>query len=172
MYIEEVSLSKPNEYGFSFSSSNDKYYKDVSKRIFIEQIEIFGKLFLIEDTLVNYEWKLINETKRIGDFNCFKATTLIEINQGLGIVKDLVVVAWYATKIPINQGPREFWGLPGLILEIETEVNVISCTKIIINKDKIENIKVPSKGERISKQEFNDVMKNKVKEIKEMYKGY
>ena len=171
IYFEEVSLGRPNKSSFSFSSSTDKYYKDISKRIFIEQKEVFGKFFIIKDSLTNYQWELINETKRIGDFNCFKATTLIEINQGLGIVKDLIVVAWYTTKIPINQGPKEFWGLPGLILEIETEVNLITCTKIIVKKDKIENIKMPNKGEEVSKQEFNGIMKKKVNEIKEMYRG-
>ena len=37
--------------------------------------EMMGKEFLIQDTLPNLKWKLSQETKQIGDYLCFKATT-------------------------------------------------------------------------------------------------
>jgi GLPGLI family protein len=35
----------------------------------------------------------------------------------LEIPKDVTITAWY-TEIQVNQGPENYWGLPGLILEI------------------------------------------------------
>ena len=93
---------------------------------------------------------MINETKKIGEFTCSKSVTLIEVNS-MNNTKELdyiQVSAWYSTQIPVNQGPREFWGLPGLILEIETEINIITCSKIVINKEKIIKINLPPKEKR------------------------
>ena len=34
------------------------------------------------------------------------------------VPKTIEVTAWYTPEIPINQGPADYWGLPGLILEV------------------------------------------------------
>ncbi|MBQ0768286.1 MAG: GLPGLI family protein, partial [Bizionia sp.] len=36
------------------------------------------------------------------------------------IPEDIEVVAWYTMQIPVNQGPGDYWGLPGLILEVSS----------------------------------------------------
>ena len=43
------------------------------------------------------------------------------------IPKEVEVVAWYTPQIPVNQGPGEYWGLPGLILEINEGRTTILC---------------------------------------------
>ena len=35
--------------------------------------ELMGKVFLIKDNLVTYDWKLTGETKNIGNYTCYKA---------------------------------------------------------------------------------------------------
>lgn len=87
------------------------------------------------------------------------------------VPKEITVTAWYTPQIPVNQGPGEFWGLPGLILEVNSGKTVILCTKIVINpQDKVE-IKAPSKGKEVTKKEYNDIMKAKIEEMREMYGG-
>lgn len=57
------------------------------------------------------------------------------------------MTAWYTPEIPVNQGPENYWGLPGLILEINDGTTTILCSKIVLNaKEKVE-IK-PSKKEK------------------------
>jgi GLPGLI family protein len=36
---------------------------------------IYGGRVLVKDSLVNYQWKMEGETRVIGGYNCFKATT-------------------------------------------------------------------------------------------------
>jgi GLPGLI family protein len=46
----------------------------------------------------------------------------------LEMPKDVTITAWYTPEIP-NQGPENYWGLPGLILEINDGKTVILCRK-------------------------------------------
>jgi GLPGLI family protein len=51
----------------------------------------------------------------------------------LEMPKDVTITAWYTPEIPVNQGPENYWGLPGLILEINDGKTVILCSKIVLN---------------------------------------
>lgn len=85
------------------------------------------------------------------------------------VPKEILVTAWYTPQIPVNQGPGEYWGLPGLILEVNSGRTTILCSKIEINpKDKTE-IKAPSKGKVVSKDEYETIVKDKMKEMQDMY---
>lgn len=87
------------------------------------------------------------------------------------VPKEIVVTAWYTPQIPVNQGPGEYWGLPGLILEVNANRTTILCSKIVLNSEEKELIKVPAKGKEVTKKEYNDIMKNKIEEMREMYGG-
>ncbi|KIX20805.1 hypothetical protein SY27_13070 [Flavobacterium sp. 316] len=86
-------------------------------------------------------------------------------------IKEKTITAWYCPEIPINQGPDKYWGLPGLILEVNDGTTVLLCSKIILNsKDKVE-IKASSKGKEVSQQEYDEIVKKKIEEMREMYGG-
>lgn len=87
------------------------------------------------------------------------------------VPKEIEVTAWYAPQIPVNQGPGEYWGLPGLILEVNADRTTILCSKIILNPTEKEEIKIPSKGKEISREEYNKTIKEKMQEMREMYSG-
>lgn len=82
-----------------------------------------NSLSLVKDTLAIIKWKLVNETKLIGNFNCKKATAHF---------KGRDYTAWYTTKINTFFGPLKFGQLPGLILELyDTNKKIfIQVTKI------------------------------------------
>lgn len=85
--------------------------------------------------------------------------------------KEIVITAWYSPEIPVNQGPENYWGLPGLILEVNDGKTSILCSKIVLNsKDKVE-IKAPTKGKQVTQKEYDEIVKNKMEEMKEMYGG-
>lgn len=56
----------------------------------------------------HFIWELKNETKTIGKYTCYKATTNFRGRN---------YTAWYAPDIPLPYGPWKLQGLPGLILE-------------------------------------------------------
>ena len=84
------------------------------------------------------------------------------------VPKEVVVTAWYTPEIPVNQGPEGYWGLPGLILEVNDGKTVILCSKIVLNpKEKVE-IKAVSKGKVVSQKEFDEIMIKKMEEFRDM----
>jgi GLPGLI family protein len=87
------------------------------------------------------------------------------------IPKEIEVTAWYTPQIPINQGPDEYWGLPGLILEVNSGRTTILCSKIIINPQEKEEIQALTKGKEVTRQEYNDIVKQKVEEMRENFGG-
>ena len=82
--------------------------------------------------------------------------------------KEIEVVAWYTPDIPISQGPENYWGLPGLILEVSDGKTVILCSKIVMNPKEKKEIKAPKKGKVVSQQEYDKIVAEKMEEWREM----
>jgi len=85
--------------------------------------------------------------------------------------KEVEVVAWYTMQIPVNQGPADYWGLPGLILEVSSGRTTILCSKIVMNPAEKEEIERPTKGKEVTRKEYNEIIKKKMEEMREMYGG-
>ena len=67
------------------------------------------------------------------------STATKDIMDDIEVPKEIEITAWYTPQIPINQGPGEYWGLPGLILEINADRTTILCSKIIMNPSENKN---------------------------------
>lgn len=216
VYKEEEKLDAPGQGGggrmmSSFMGGGGTYYKNVKEKQYTVDKEVFGKEFLIKDSLPNLKWLLIDESKKIGDYTCFKATAVKEASKTdfrnfrrkkeepkkdteevktdekattekkeekktnffaeIDMPKEVTVTAWYCPEIPVNQGPDEYWGLPGLIMEVNDGKTIIMCSKLVLNvKEKIE-IKAPTGGDKVSQKEYDDIMIKKMKEMSEMGGG-
>tara|TARA_B100000809_G_C15123662_1_gene525284 strand:+ start:1615 stop:2505 length:891 start_codon:yes stop_codon:yes gene_type:complete len=89
----------------------------------------------------------------------------------LEVPEFIIVTAWYTPQIPVSTGPGEYQGLPGLILEVTADKTVMLCTKIVMNPQEKEAIVKPEKGEVVTRVEYNQIMKDKIAEMREMYGG-
>lgn len=87
------------------------------------------------------------------------------------VPKEILVTAWYTLDIPVNQGPGEYWGLPGLILEINAYKTTILCSKIVMNPEEKDPIEEPTKGQEVTRKEYNEIVKTKMEEMRDMYRG-
>jgi GLPGLI family protein len=86
----------------------------------------------------------------------------------LEMPKEITITAWYTPEIPVNQGPEGYWGLPGLILEVNDGKTTILCSKVVLNaKDKVE-IKAPNNGKVVSQNEYDETVVKKMEEMREM----
>jgi GLPGLI family protein len=76
------------------------------------------------------------------------------------------VTAWYSPQIPISQGPLEYWGLPGLILEVNVRNTTMLCSKIVMNPDEKLKIEVAQKGKEVTKKEYKSIITGKMVEMR------
>ena len=86
------------------------------------------------------------------------------------IPKEIEVTAWYAPEIPVGQGPENYWGLPGLILEVSAGKTTMLCSKIVMNPKDKKDIKAPTKGKEVTQKEFDDIVAKKMEEMQQMYR--
>jgi GLPGLI family protein len=167
-------------------SGEGKKYLNLKDKISIEEADIFGKEFLIVEPLEKPDWKLLNETKKIGDYNCFKAELIVQATEKqkeeykeflkkeetkpalfkMDEPKDKTIVAWYTPEIPVSFGPNKYWGLPGLILEINEEETIILCSKVTLSNKEKSKIKVPNTGEKVTQKKFDEIQKKKTDSMK------
>lgn len=109
-----------------------------------------------------------DEEKKAVDSTKSTSTNLMD---EIEVPKEVEVTAWYTMQIPVNQGPGEYWGLPGLILEVNSGQTTILCSKIVMNPEEKGEIKKPSKGKEVTKEEYSDIVQKKMEEMREMYGG-
>ena len=203
----------PSVWGSSFSAGLQ--YKNIKEKVFLQDQEFFGKQFLITEQMAPFAWKMGSETKKIGQYTCYKATTMrpsSELNftstnnrgkekkkekikeESVSVAskvkvaevkvavaqddkekeveeeekqKMVEVVAWYSPMIPVSQGPTEYWGLPGLILELSAGNTTMLCSKIVMNPEEKITIKRPTKGEVVTKKQYNEIITGKMQEMRD-----
>ncbi|RTY92480.1 GLPGLI family protein [Flavobacterium sp. GT3R68] len=85
--------------------------------------------------------------------------------------KEITITAWYTPEIPVNQGPENYWGLPGLILEVNDGKTTILCSKIVLNAKEKVDIKAPTNGKVISQKEYDETVVKKMEEFRQMNQG-
>lgn len=187
IYKEDEQLEAPQPQGMVMvmveTGGSDVMYKNTKEKRYTNQNESFSKLFLIRDKLEDIKWELGSETKNIGDYTCYKANFKreVEVRQsGISVngdkdldeeikpeMKEITVTAWYTPQIPVNTGPAQYHGLPGLILEVSDGTTTMMCSKVVLNPEKTVEIKEPTKGQKVTQKKYDDMMEKKMKEMNE-----
>ncbi len=209
MYKEEKELAAPgNDRGgwgnFMGSSMGGDKYKNLNSQMWSEQRDMFGKMFLVQDSIPQLDWKITGETKMIGQYQAIKATAIKEndaldwssmrrkrdddkkeedkkekdeANSSTSLL-DMVeqdetteVTAWFTPQIPVQHGPGDYAGLPGLILEVSAGNTVLLCSKIELNPENREEIEPATKGKEISEEEYAELFTEKMQEMRQRWRG-
>ena len=192
-FNKEESIFKEEEKVDAISGATDSWgsnfargeqYKNINTLELVQAQEFYGKRFLVKDALQQIEWNMGSESKQIGEYICFKATALIptkELNWYDFSWSDLAqsntdgeepdvkltqVEAWYTLQIPLKHGPAEYWGLPGLILEVSSGNTTILCSEIVINSKERVSLEAPDKGKEINKTDYRSTVQGKMLEMR------
>ncbi|WP_158250432.1 GLPGLI family protein [Aquimarina sp. I32.4] len=143
---------------------HDYYYTNVKSGDIIFREAIVRNLFIVQDYIESISWQLHSENKKIGKYNCQKATTKYRGRK---------YTAWFTSEIPISHGPWKLRGLPGLILEVteETGKYEFHATKINLKPDikKIQNkLKKPDTKGIVKMDTYIEALRNKAKDERAM----
>lgn len=112
-----------------------------------------------------------NEEKKEGEEMKDSTTTSTDPFDEIEVPKEILVTAWFTPQIPVKNGPGEYAGLPGLILEMSFERTTILCSKIVLNPKEADKIEAPDNGQEVSREEYNKIVKEKMDEMRENFRG-
>jgi GLPGLI family protein len=180
-----------DSWGKNFSAG--KSYKNIKENALVQSQEFYGKKFLVKDKLLALEWKMGTESKQIGQYTCFKATAVIPSSElswytfswgdlrrnGQNTAESenadsnepdiqlTQIEAWFTPQIPVGHGPGEYWGLPGLILEVSAGNTIMLCSKIVMNPEDKVKIEAPDKGKLTTKSEYQETILGKMQEMRD-----
>lgn len=160
--FEAISLlendANPN---LSRAISKGVYFTNLNEKINIRQLDAYDNVYLIKEELTERVWNISKETKKIGKYLCYKATTEIKNKKGI----KTIITAWFTPDIPFSFGPKNYSGLPGLILSLYERGHHFYVKKISLSKKHFK-IKQPKKGIEVTYNDFNKIGRKKMNKLK------
>lgn len=150
---------KESEETYSWRKDDYLIYRNFEEGRIKELQEMLGKTYLLEDDLIPYKWRVMNELKEIQGHLCMKAVTV-------DTVKKYTIEAWFAADMPVSVGPERLYGLPGVILGVDINNGdvVIEAEKIEV-KSVAEELKLPKKmkGKEINIETYQALLQEHIK---------
>ncbi|PHR71406.1 MAG: hypothetical protein COA67_06795 [Lutibacter sp.] len=170
--IDELIKDGENEFLYKtarlVSKTKSNYFYSKNDMQLIEKKESFGEIFLISKKIDVRDWELVNETKKIGKYLCYKAKRIVTIITRQGD-KDVNQTVWYSPEIPISFGPKEFVGFPGLVLQVLDGNIQYTATEIALNP--VEKIEIKAiRGKVISEREYRKATQKSIDNTNSFFK--
>lgn len=145
-----------------FDMPENKTFTNIAEGTMIEKQDFMGKKFLIKGDVEKYKWKLTGEQEKVLDYVCQKATYQDSTRN---------LVAWFTPQIPVATGPGSISGLPGMVLKLDRNDGemVVVATSVELKEIGTKTIKAPKKGKKVTKEEFQKIQEEKMKEMEEEF---
>jgi GLPGLI family protein len=142
----------------------EKTFIDLKNRKILEQRELMGRKFLVSSDLTGSDWKLTGNQKMIAGYPCQEA---------LRMEGERNITAWFTPKIQVGSGPSRFAGLPGLVLECTVNAGevIITAKEVKLNAVDEKLITPPDEGRKVTREEFEKIREEKMKEMREQNGG-
>lgn len=175
-FLEDISLYKnmddADDEDYSYSSSeggmhfefkiaqpDHQVYRDLSTMTTKIKQDFMDKVFLIEDEMITYPWKIGQEKRKILDYTCMAATAQLD--------PETHVKVWFTPEIPLSLGPASYHGLPGLILvvEINEDERIIVAEKYVEGPVDEKDLEAPKRGKKVTRNEFEQIREAKLEEM-------
>ena len=134
-------------------------YKDLSEEEIIDSRDFMQKQFLIKGFTATRKWKIGSKQKQILGYQCLEASCRPDTST--------TITAWFAPQLTVQNGPVDYQGLPGMIMQIDINNNERTITATEIKLEKIDPVLfvAPTKGKEISGEEFEKLRQEKLKEM-------
>ncbi|GAA3927838.1 hypothetical protein GCM10022209_21750 [Chitinophaga oryziterrae] len=149
------------------ADANDVTYINFATGQVIVQREFAAKNYIIADSIHKLSWKLTGETSTILGYPCQLAVAqsigkrYIPIMENGHMKRQEVadtsnIMVWFTLSIPVPAGPEYEGQLPGLILSIDINAGHIVYKAVEVSPQAdVAAIKQPSKGKKVTMEEFN-----------------
>lgn len=134
-------------------------YKDLSEEKMIDSRDFMQRQFLIKGFTPTRKWKIGSKQKQILGYQCLEASFRAD--------STTLLTAWFTPQIGVQNGPADYQGLPGIILQMDINNGERTITATEIKLEKVDPVLfvAPTKGKEISGEEFEKLRQDKLKEM-------
>ncbi len=162
-YENQMQFSEDGRYSWK----NDDFIinRDFEAGAYSEIQKVFGKNYIVEDSIKAQNWKILNELKEVAGYICMRASRYDS-------TKNQEITAWFSTDLPVSTGPERHFGLPGTILEINVDNDAINlvATKVTLNpKQELPALPKKIKGKKINQTVYNKLIKDYITQQEKMH---
>jgi len=126
--------------------------KDITNQSLIYKTRIGRDQYSYNES-PNFEWKILPETVKIGDYQTQKAETKFG---------GRTWYAWFTQEIPLQDGPYKFSGLPGLIVKMQDAKGDYSF-------DLMQTKKIAAVQEPQTRGQYINIPKNKYVDLQKKF---
>lgn len=160
-YYKDKGLDQKGKYNIGSKAGLNPFYFNTSSDMLIEDSKSFG--FVKKNLL---DWEITKESKNIAGYICYKAKTVETLYSRQGHYYDREIIAWFSPEIPVKLGPKNYVGLPGLVLEVVRKEFTITAKNINLNPNTDDlKIKSPRPDDKIIvEKEKNERIAEKMKD--------
>ncbi|PWJ57328.1 GLPGLI family protein [Dyadobacter jejuensis] len=147
-------LEKEADGGYQWRKSEYIILHDYDQEKKTEVEEFSGKVYIISDSLKAPKWKILNKIKEVNGYLCMMATTE-------DTLKGQKITAWFANDLASSAGPERYFGLPGLIMEVDVNDGEVLITAVKVEKKSAEEaLAMPKKlkGKRVKQAEYDKMI--------------
>lgn len=142
--------------GYRWRKSDFMITRDFENEKILELDEFSGKTYIIEDSLRPPVWKVMNKIKEVNGYLCMMATSE-------DTIKGQKITAWFANDIVSSAGPERYFGLPGLIMEVDVNDGELIITALKVEKKAITTeLDMPKKlkGKKVTNDAYMKMIKD------------
>lgn len=142
------------------------YFYDLANQVCYKAKNFAYKDYMVKSEYSPPKWKLTDEEKIILNYPCHKAITVKKRVNRLGKVENITITAWYTNELPYPFGPKEYLGLPGVILELHESTEGLTrfsflAEKVVQNPLGEVDFILPSEEEIINDEDFEKIVLDK-----------
>lgn len=142
----------------------DVYVSHLPQKQVEDAVDFMRKTFLIDGAFPAYRWKMTGKQGLVEEFPSMEAVTVSGRD---------TIYAWFSPRLQLPVGPREFRGLPGIILYLEADGGNRSVTLSSVDLNYVPSEKdltvTRPKGKEMTYESFILFRNEKTEEMKEMY---
>ncbi len=155
--IDKEDATTDNGWGGTNRLEELFFLRDFEKETKTDIQQILGKTYLLEDSLHAPQWRVLNQIKDINGYVCMKAVTE-------DTIKKQKIVAWFSQDIVLGAGPEKYFGLPGLIMELDVNDGdmIIEAKKIEFRNVDKELVMPKLKGKKIKDKDYTVMLKKHI----------
>ncbi len=153
-YTYESEQASTDDGRYSWRQREFQIFRDFEQEKKTELIEMLGKTYIIEDSLQAPRWKILNQIKDVNGHVCMLAVTE-------DTIKKQKVAAWFAHDLPVPAGPEQYFGLPGMIMELDLNEGDVVITAIKVDLKPVgEELALPKKlkGKKLNEKAYKELL--------------